>query len=259
MRAAVASSTGDAKVQTPFPRPHGDIDYECVNGEGSRPERPVHFAARTQIYHQGDLVDCVYQIVHGAVMLSKLLPDGRRQIVEILGEGDVFGLSPAPIHACSAITLARTHCMAFDRSSVENSPELLRGLSTRLHAQLCALHEHVTLLGRKSAMERMASFLMRCVPGRGGYHCPGPQHGEDDTKFKLAMSRQEIADYLGLTVETVSRTLTKLRQSGVVSINRLDEIRVQDICRLCQMTGTHLTRGRWCSSREDTLIKDPWL
>ncbi len=73
------------------------------------------------------------------------------------------------------------------------------------------------------------------------------------------MSRQEIADYLGLTIETVSRTFTKLRRLGVVSINRLDEVCVHDVCQLCRMTGTHLTLGRWCSSREEALIKDPWL
>jgi len=66
---------------------------------------------------------------------------------------------------------------------------------------------------------------------------------------RLTMTRQEIADYLGLTIETVSRSLTKLRSASVVSINNLDEICIHDVCRLCRLTGTHLTQGRWCSSR----------
>jgi CRP-like cAMP-binding protein len=220
--------------------------------------RHIHFSPRTLIFAEGDLVDWVYQVTDGTVMLYMLLPDGRRQVVELLGPGDVFGFSPVPIHDCSAETLAATRCMAFDQASVERSPALMRRLSSHLYTQLCALHEHAMLLGRKSAMERMTSFLMRWIPGRGGYRCPGPANGADRTDFILAMSRQEIADYLGLTIETVSRTLTKLRRSGVVSISKFDEVCINDICCLCHMTGTHLSRGRWCSSREENLIKDPW-
>jgi CRP/FNR family transcriptional regulator len=104
----------------------------------------------------------------------------------------------------------------------------------------------------------VASFLMRWVPGRGDYRCPGPRDGEDRTEFKLEMTRQEIADYLGLTIETVSRTLTKFKRRGIVAIDKLDEICVRDICTLCRMTGTHLTHGQQCSAREQPLIKDSW-
>jgi CRP-like cAMP-binding protein len=222
-----------------------------ANGGGGDPKgRTFNFAARALIYHQGDQVDWIYQVTRGAVMLSKLLPDGRRQIVELLGPGDVFGWSLIPVQECSAETLAPTSCVAFDRLRIERSPTLTRELNARLYAQLCSLQEHVALLGRKSAMERMASFLMRWVPGRGGYQCPGPRNIDDSTNFRLTMSRQEIADYLGLTIETVSRTLTKMRRRDIISISRLDEICIQQICQLCQQTGTHLTHGKWCSSRE---------
>ena len=98
-------------------------------------------------------------------------------------------------------------------------------------------------------MERMASFLMRLVPGRGGRACPGPCAGDDDAQIRLTMTRQEIADYLGLTIETVSRLLGKLKRDGVVSIGKLDEIYVSNVCRLCWITATHLAHGRWCSSQ----------
>jgi CRP-like cAMP-binding protein len=211
--------------------------------------RGLHFSPRTLIFLEGAEAESIFQIVDGAVMLYKLLPDGRRQVVELLGPDDVFGFSPLPVRDCSAETLLATHCVALDRGLVERSPALLRQVSARLYSQLCALHEHVMLLGRKSAMERMTSFLMRCVPGRGQHGCPGPRDGEDHADIRLAMTRQEIADYLGLTIETVSRSLTKLKRRGVVSIGRLDEIYIDDVCRLCRLTGTHLTRGRWCSSR----------
>lgn len=221
---------------------------------GGRPgqrggERWHRFPPRTVIFLEGAEAESIFQIVDGAVMLYKLLPDGRRQVVELLGPGDVFGFSPLPVRDCSAETLLATHCVALDRGLVERSPALMRQVSARLYSQLCALHEHVMLLGRKSAMERMTSFLMRCVPGRGRHGCPGPRDGEDHADIRLTMTRQEIADYLGLTIETVSRSLTKLKRRGVVSIGKLDEIYIDDVCRLCRLTGTHLTRGRWCSSR----------
>jgi CRP-like cAMP-binding protein len=240
-------------------RAHCDVrDNPSAELKTSAAGREIVFSPRTLIFLEGDLVDWVYQLTDGAVMLYKLLPDGRRQVVELLGAGDVFGFSPIPVHDCSAGTLAATRCAAFERASVERSPALMRRQSLRLYAQLCSLHEHTMLLGRKSAMERMTSFLMRWGPDRGGYKCPGPQDGDDRADFRLPMSRLEIADYLGLTIETVSRSLTKLRRRGVVSISRLDEIRINDICALCRMTGTHLMHGRWCSSREEALIEDPW-
>jgi CRP-like cAMP-binding protein len=211
--------------------------------------REVHFAPGTLIFLEGDDAESVFQIREGAVMLYKLLPDGRRQIVELLGADDVFGLSSLPVRDCSAETLLPTRCIAFDRGLVERSPALSRQLSARLYAQLTALHEHVMLLGRKSAMERIASFLIRCVPGRGGHGCPGPREGDDHANIHLTMTRQEIADYLGLTIETVSRLLGRLKRRGVITIGRLDEIYVTDVCRLCRLTGRHLTRGRWCSSQ----------
>jgi CRP-like cAMP-binding protein len=212
-------------------------------------ERGLHFPPRAVIFMEGAEAESIFQIVDGAVMLYKLLPDGRRQVVELLGAGDIFGFSPLPVRDCSAETLLATHCVALDRGLVERSPALTRQLNARLCSQLCALHEHVMLLGRKSAMERMTSFLMRCVPGRGRHGCPGPRDGEDHADIRLTVTRQEIADYLGLTIETVSRSLTKLKRRGVLSIGKLDEIYIDDVCRLCRLTGTHLTRGRWCSSR----------
>jgi CRP/FNR family transcriptional regulator len=232
---------------TPFAFDHR-IAADESNADLPGAGRDLHFPPRTLIFLEGDEVESVFQVVGGAVMLYKLLPDGRRQVVELLGAGDAFGFSPSSVRDCSAETLVATHCVALDRAAVERSPALVRALSARLYAQLCALHEHVMLLGRKSAMERIASFLTRCIPGRGHQGCPGPRDGDDHASVRLTMTRQEIADYLGLTIETVSRSLTKLKRRGVVSIGKVDEIYVHDVCRLCRLTGTHLTRGRWCSS-----------
>jgi CRP-like cAMP-binding protein len=262
MKGAIAASPSLARTSNAPPLGPPDSMHEeratVVDAGGMGAGRKMHFPPRALIFLEGDLVDWVYQIEFGTVMLYKLLPDGRRQVVELLGAGDIFGFSPAAIHHCTAETLAPTACVAFDRTVIERSPDLMRRLNARLYAQLCAMHDLAMLLGRKSAMERIASFLMRCVPGRGGLGCPGPRAGEDRETIRITMTRQEMADYLGLTIETVSRNLSKLKRLGLVSIRNLDEICIQDVCRLCRLTGTHLTHGHWCSSREDSLIKDPW-
>jgi len=101
------------------------------------------------------------------------------------------------------------------------------------------MHEHAVLLGRKTALERVATFVMQCVPGRGGYGCPGPDGGDNSINVRLGMTRQEIADYLGLTIETVSRAFSELRRRGVVAIDRQEQVYVNDICRICKLTGAH--------------------
>jgi CRP-like cAMP-binding protein len=219
-----------------------------VNGAPLTAGREVHFEPRTLIFLEGDEVESVFRVIDGLVMLYKLLPDGRRQVVELLGKGDVFGFSRFPVRDCSAEALMATNCLVFDRSYVERSPTLAREWNARLYAQLCSLHEHVMLLGRKSAMERIASFLIRCVPGRGEHGCPGPKKADDRAFIRLTMTRQEIGDYLGLTIETVSRLLGKLRRRGVVGMGKLDEIHVHDVCQLCRLTGTQLPRAEWCSA-----------
>lgn len=208
--------------------------------DGDQQGQRQRLGQHAHIFREGDRADRIYQLVDGAVMLYKLLPDGRRQVVELLGAGNVFGLSAVPVYNCSAETLVASNVVAYDRTLVEQTTDLLRRLSAHVNAQLCALHEHAVLLGRKSALERVATFVMHCIPGgRGGYNCPGPKCGDDATTVRLGMTRQEIADYLGLTLETVSRAFSELRRRGVIAIDRQEEVRVNDVCRMCQLTGAH--------------------
>ena len=211
--------------------------------------RQIHFAPRTLIFLEGDEGQSIFQVLHGSVMLYKLLPDGRRQVVEVLAAGDVFGFSRARVRTSSAETLAATRCLVMRREFIEQSPVLSQWLNARLLSQLCALQEHITLLGRKSATERVTSFLIRFIPGRGDHDCLGPQVSEDDASVRLTMTRQEIADYLGLMIETVSRVLTRLKRCGLLTISRLDEIYVRDVCCLCRLTGAQWTTHRQCSAR----------
>ncbi len=203
------------------------------DGPRLRHQQHVH------IFREGDPADRAYQIIDGAVMLYKLLPDGRRQIVELLGPGDVFGLSATPVYDCSAETLVAGSVAIHERAALESSPQLVNAISQRMRSQIAALHEHTVLLGRKSALERVATFLMRWIPDRGGYGCKGAANGKDRAVIRLRMTRQEIADYLGLTIETVSRAFSELRRRGIVSIEKIDEVQVNDVCGMCRMTGAH--------------------
>jgi CRP/FNR family transcriptional regulator len=235
------AQTADRCVRYREPQPRA-LPGAAV-GVPMRPEDEGHrrrFGAHIHLFRQGDDATRIYELIDGEVMLYKLLPDGRRQVVELIGPGDVFGVSAIPVYECSAETLMPGAAIVHDRAFVEHSPDLFRFLSARLQAQFCAMHEHAMLLGRKSALERVASFVMKCVPGRGGYGCcPGPHDDGNSINVRIGMTRQEIADYLGLTIETVSRAFSELRRRGVVTIDRQDEVLVNDICGICKLTGAH--------------------
>lgn len=199
--------------------------------------RETHFAEREALCEEGARADQIYIIAQGAVMLSKLLPDGRRQIIELLGAGDVFGVSNTVLYDSTAESLTPVRAYCYDRRTYENSPELQRAVSQRMTAQICAMHDHAMLLGRKTAAERVASFLMGLIPHRGGHGCKGPD-AQDTRHVRIPMTRQEIADYLGLTLETVSRAFSQLKKDGILQAPRHDEIIVTNVCRLCHLTGT---------------------
>jgi CRP/FNR family transcriptional regulator len=191
------------------------------------------------LFHEDDPADHVYEVSTGTVILYRLLSDGRRQVVDILGPGDLFGLSATGVHDCTAETLTAADVRVLDRRDIESSSDLQSHVNQCLTRRLEVLHSHAVLLGRKSAQERVTSFLMRFVPNRGVVGCAGPKTEGDSAVVVLRMTRQEIADYLGLTIETVSRVLSDLKRRGVITIEKNDRIRLVDVCRVCRLTGAH--------------------
>ncbi|MFN7165686.1 MAG: Crp/Fnr family transcriptional regulator [Pannonibacter sp.] len=207
----------------------------CSFGAKSAQYRPHEV-----VYYEGDPADRIFEVARGTIMLFKLLPDGRRQVVEVLRAGDIFGLPNGAEQDCTAETLTEAKVNALDLHQVEASPDVQRQLTRCLVAQMRALHEHAVLLGRKSATERVASFLMHLVPDRGTNACAGPvDESNDSRQVKLHMTRQEIADYLGLTIETVSRVISDMKRRGLINVERNDEIRLNRVCAVCQLTGRH--------------------
>lgn len=198
------------------------------------------FAQHVVIFYEGDIANRIFEIVEGAVMLYKLLPDGRRQVVEILGPNSLFGFPAHGVHDCAAETLVPTVARTVRGRDLETEAGLQQHITRCLLSQMETLHDHAVLLGRKSAMERVATFLMRFVPSRGGHGCIGPSKtADDEARIDLTMTRQEIADYLGLTIETVSRVISDMKRRGLIKVERIDQIRIMDVCGICHLTGAH--------------------
>jgi CRP/FNR family transcriptional regulator len=169
------------------------------------------------------------------------LPDGRRQVVDVLGPNDVFGLPRGANHDCNAETLTKVVLRAFDRKDTDTRVEVQSHITRCLMAQVEKLHDHAVLLGRKSAFERVASFLFRCIPNCSKRDCDGTgnRHVGTQNVIVLTMTRQEIADYLGLTIETVSRVISDFKRKGLIALEKQDHIRINNVCGLCRLTGAH--------------------
>jgi CRP/FNR family transcriptional regulator len=177
--------------------------------------RHVRFAPSETVFAQEDIATSFYSVLEGVLRLYKLLPDGRRQIVGFALTGDFLGMSTAGQHgfsadAITAVTVCQFNRAAFARFS-EQKPNLLRRLNELTAFELNQARDHMVLLGRRSAEEKLATFLV-------GWRDRLARIGELSAIVSLPMSRQDIADYLGLTIETVSRTFTKLERAGVIGI-----------------------------------------
>ena len=190
--------------------------------EALRPIGSVVTVARNdEIYAEGDRAEYCYKVVSGAVRTCKLMLDGRRQIGEFLLPGDCFGLDALNCHFFSAEAVADTVLIRYPRKGVEAMAEHDLRLAGRLrdlaYRSLAAAQERVVLLGRKTAQERVASFLLEMA-----------ERNDHVDEFDLPMSRYEIADYLGLTVETVSRALTQMRKDGTIALPNAQRVTLRN-------------------------------
>jgi len=175
------------------------------------------------LYLEGDEVEWLYQVKIGVLRLSRLLADGRRQVIVFGYPGDIVGFPANDLHHTDCEALTDVRLQPFRRSHLENSEAdsaLHCALLQAALREISAMQDHFMMLGRKSATEKLASFL--CVlSGRVG---------EDLGAYRqvtLPMSRSDIADFLGLTTETVSRTFTQLRKSGLIAIDNIHTIIIQ--------------------------------
>jgi CRP/FNR family transcriptional regulator, anaerobic regulatory protein len=178
---------------------------------------------------EGEAASAFFNITRGTAKLYKLLPDGRRQITGFAGIGHFLGLAVSATYAFSAEAIEPLQYCRFSRPKLrvllDDFPAMEKRLLELASNELVAAQEQMLLLGRKTARERVATFLL--AQSRLGAVCPIPR-----THFALPMTRGDIADYVGLTIETVSRTLTKLRSDGLVDIPNQTEIVIRNRARL---------------------------
>lgn len=178
--------------------------FGCIELNGAS----MAFERNAEIYGEGEDADYVYKVLSGVVRTYRILNDGRRQINAFYLPGDVFGLELGEEHGGSAEAITESMVLVVRRSLVFNTAERNSGVARRLWSltasELRRSQNHALLL-IKSAQERLAAFLLEMAERLA-------THGS----VELPMSRQDIADYLGLTIETVSRTLTQLADSAII-------------------------------------------
>jgi CRP/FNR family transcriptional regulator len=183
---------------------------------------------------EGESAESFFNITSGTGKVFKLLPDGRRQITGFLGPGDFLGLAVSATYGFSAEAAGPVRFCRFSRTKLRkvliDFPNLQQRLLELAATELMAAQEQMLLLGRKTARERLASFLLMRL-GQGPA-CAG-QHD----RITLTMTRSDIADYLGLTIETVSRTLSRLRVERMIEIPSISDLVILNRTALEKLAG----------------------
>jgi len=192
----------------------GALDHTDV-AEFERIVRHIQLAPNEALFTAGQIASSVHSLSAGVVRLYKLLPDGRRQVIGFALPGDFLGIAPSDRYSFSAdaidsVTACRVSRDAFAHF-IEARPQFLIRINEFAARELMLAQEQMLLLGRRTAEEKVASFLI-------GWRQRLALIGDERKTIALPMSRQDIADYLGLTIETVSRTLTRFEREKMLII-----------------------------------------
>lgn len=182
------------------------------------------------LFQDGDLTDRIYCVDSGLLRSCKLLSDGRRQIGAFPGAGDLLLAFSGPRHGFTVEAVAAATVRSVSRKAVEalssGNSAISREMLKITLGELTLVQNRLMLLGRKSAEERLASFLLEMLERFG-----------DGDRVRLPMPRADIADYLGLTIETVSRTFTLFRHEGLVELPSAQLVVIADLCALEETSG----------------------
>lgn len=214
--------------------PHSDIiaSLKIKTGAEAFSGNKHRFAKHETVFHVGDAAGRFFEILAGALMVYQLLEDGRRQVVEVVLPGGIVGFAVDGLHASSCEALTQVKLRSYGKWDVEHSIELCARVGAQAAKQMCAMHQHVLALGRKTAEERVAGLLARFAAL--GVVCASDR----SIRLELPMTRGEMGDHLGLSLETVCRTLTGFQQKGVLEVGkRRGEVIVKNIRLLRLLAG----------------------
>jgi CRP/FNR family transcriptional regulator len=178
--------------------------------------------AGATLYADGEWAHSIYEVTRGLLRLVKLLPDGRRQILEFCGRGRLVGAvdGGAYLHSAEAVSsaeLRRYSRAQFDRLFAE-SPNFRRRIYAASRQDLVMAQHHAVLLGQCSATERLAGFLLMVAD----------QQNTGGDAVYLRMQRRDIADYLGLSAETISRSFAALQAAGLINLGSTVRVVLED-------------------------------
>jgi CRP/FNR family nitrogen fixation transcriptional regulator len=222
--APVAGETLSTRARAPWPVLDGgkneaaDPIAASLQAIGS----VVKFKRNAAVFNEGDPARHVYKVVSGAIRTCRVLMDGRRQIADFYLPGDFFGLDWQAEHGFTAEAIADAVVVSYPRSQLELIAEtrpIVQKLLMKLLSQgLSATQNHVVMLGRQTAQERLAWFLLRIM-----------QRSDDNPHLDLPMSRLDIADYLGLTIETVSRGISQFKRQQLITVSGAHQVVLKDV------------------------------
>jgi CRP/FNR family nitrogen fixation transcriptional regulator len=206
----LTQTTNSAHTFARNARMAGRVGPQALDGTLEMLGATMSFSRNAEIYGENEPADYIYKLLSGTVRTSKILNDGRRQIGEFYLPGDIFGLEVGQEHAFSAEAITDAKVIVVKRTAVEalaaRDNEIARQLWAMTGRELQRVQDHILLL-IKTAQERVAGFLLEMA-----------DRIKASNEVELPMSRQDIADYLGLTIETVSRTLTSLENSAAIAL-----------------------------------------
>jgi CRP/FNR family transcriptional regulator, nitrogen fixation regulation protein len=180
------------------------------------------------LFRPGDRAEFYFKVLKGAVRSCRVLADGRRHIGEFFLARDFIGLDAAGSYAFAAEAIVETTLIRYSRRKVEalaaEEPRIGQSLVEIMRSDLAAARERILLLGHMTAMERIASFLLDLSARRS------------DGRISLPMTRTDIGDYLGLTMETVSRAFSQLKSGGIITQHSLHELAIAKPTALVELT-----------------------
>ena len=183
------------------------------------------YEAKEHIFRDGDTAEQLYKVEAGNVCIYKMTPNGRRQIIDFAYPGDLIGLGALTEHTASAQAMTKTRVRCIPTASVHklarDDARLGMKLYEALSQQLVAARELLFAVSQRTASERIAAFLLALAKR-------SERSGEHPLEFVLPMTRSDIADFLGLTIETVSRMLSRFRLAGLIDIDQIVLIRILD-------------------------------
>ena len=204
-------------------RPIGGFEQSLAKASLRRVE------AKELVFAEGDPTTHLFRVETGAIALYKILTDGRRQIVGFAYPGDLIGLGAQGEHVMNAqaIKPTRLRCLpiATLHHSASKDPTLGFKLYEALARELAATRDLMLTTGQRSATERVVSFLL-------AFARRNERNGKDPSDFELPMTRADIGDFLGLTIETVSRTFSKLKTLGLIELPHSNHVKLMDLDEL---------------------------